>query len=96
MKASAHTCKAIEEIQEATKVRIFDLLANESKITNPYKAGDIIKDHSEVGRIISCTHKIAIHSVGYERVYKCTRLKKNLTPYKSQEEIYIWGSNIIK
>ena len=83
--------KALEKEFELRKERLIKLYAHEN---NPYKPGDIIKDH--IGSII--IEKIN-YTVEYSSKFPTCRyfgleLKKDLTPRKDGSKRWIYQPNI--
>jgi hypothetical protein len=94
MKASEQTLNKIKAVNDKARQEIFNLLGEEASETEPYKVGDIIRDHHQIGEIWSVRYQLGVESESYNSVYTCKRLKKDLTQYKSEEVIQIYGGNV--
>ncbi|MFX0132954.1 MAG: hypothetical protein ACFFDN_04840 [Candidatus Hodarchaeota archaeon] len=84
------------EIENRKKTEMSILRKTFALSNNPYEIGDIIKDHAnriQIGKIKITT----IFSSKYPCcVYEGIKLKKDLTPFKSQEKAVIFQINIIE
>ena len=72
------------------------LLKADAEANNPYKHGDIIEDHYQVGKVLSSIIKINVNRGIYEIVYKCERLTKKLKPYRGGELTTVYLSNVVR
>lgn len=94
MKISSDIKIAIQRINDTANKRITGIITRYAKNNTPYKVGDILRDHFQIGKVYRISYQIYIVSCTYEIVYLCDKLKKDLTPYKSKEVCYIHCSNI--
>lgn len=88
--------KEIEKIEkEATekkKIKIVEYC----KSNNPYKIGDIISGQSSIIKIEGIKFSSGYLRFKPECVYHGARLRKDLTPYKSNEKDTIFQNNVKK
>ncbi len=94
MKLSEEAIQQLEVLQWDYTKKANKVLTEYATKNNPYKVGDIIKDHFQIGRI----KKVIIHTYLSRRSisisYNCERLTKKLEPFKSGEEALIYGNNV--
>ena len=79
-----------KELEEKTKRLIFE----EARSQSPYKVGDIIQDHYQIGeieKVIVVTNQV---NLTFDFVYNCKKLKKDLKPFKSGESCRIYLMNV--
>ena len=91
-KISEESALLINDLRIEFDKKLNSIVIEEAKKNNPFKIGDIIKDHYQTGRIID--FKIRSYGNGYEIVYACERLTQKLKPYKSGENAIIYLCNI--
>ena len=93
-KISEESALLINDLRIEFEEKLNSIVIEEAEKNNPFKIGDIIKDHYQTGRIID--FKIRSYGSGYEIVYACERLTQKLKPYKSGENAIIFLCNIDK
>jgi hypothetical protein len=94
MKLSEDAKQKLSEIKSRYVEDTNNLLLNEARKYNPYKVGDIIEDHYQIGKIKSVVINTNVDRRTYSIYYKCERLTKKLKPYKSGEIIVIYRINV--
>ncbi len=72
------------------------VLFEEAKKNNPYKVGDIIEDHYQIGKIIAPIIRYDLERKTYNIYYKCVQYTKKLVPYKKSGQIRIYLGNIVR
>jgi hypothetical protein len=88
--------KKVADIKKDSEKKMFDVITTYAEKANPYKQGDIIEDHYQVGKIKQINYAISVYSGSFQITYVCERLKKNLEPFKSGEMCTIYFANIKK
>lgn len=94
MKLSEETIEKLDEIHSAYVESTKEILVNEARKNNPYKVGDVIEDHYQIGKIKSVVINTNIDRRTYGISYRCERLTKKLKPFKNGEDIMIYGGNV--
>lgn len=82
--------KALREAFEAEKRRI---ILDYARMKNPYKTGDVLKDHYQQGEVISWKPTFEIGHYP-DVAYKCRALTKDGKPTKKLEYVTIYLSNV--
>ena len=90
MKLSEETIEKLDEIHSAYVESTKEILVNEARKNNPYKVGDVIEDHYQIGKIKSVVINTNIGRRTYSISYRCERLTKKLKPFISS-----YTSNLI-
>lgn len=93
-KISEESALLINDLRIEFDEKLNSIVIEEAKKNNPFKIGDIIKDHYQTGRIID--FKIISYGNGYEILYICERLTQKLKPYRGGEKTKIFLCNIDK
>jgi hypothetical protein len=86
-----------KEILERKHQREFQNLCTKyARANNPYKVGDIIKDHYQIGRIRKL--HVTGESFGHPpcMIYECSRTLKSGKPTKKKATINIYQRNVKK
>jgi hypothetical protein len=86
--------KEVEELHKINKLLVIQVYAYAN---NPYKVGDIIRDHSHIIKIERI--KFCRPSIGEEFpscVYHGIELKKDLTPKKNQGNTVMYQTNVLE
>ena len=94
MKLSEEAIKKLDEIHSAYVESTKEILVNEARENNPYKVGDVIEDHYQIGKIKNIIVSTSVDSRTYSISYRCERLTKKLKPFKKGEDTIIHRSNI--
>ena len=94
MKLSEKTIEKLNEIHSIYVESAKEILVNEAKKNNPYKTGDVIEDHYQIGKIKKAVISTNADARIYRISYRCERLTKKLKPYKNGEDTIIHDSNI--
>ncbi len=94
MKVSEEATEKLDNIQDEFNKKTCKVILEEAKKNVKYKVGDIVRDHHQVGRIKSTKIDVSAFSRSFEISFKCERLTKKLIPFKKQETILIYDSNI--
>ena len=94
MKLSEETIEKLDEIHSAYVESTKEILVNEARKNNPYKVGDVIEDHYQIGKIKSVVIKTNIDRRTYSISYRCERLTKKLKPFKNGEDTIIYDFNV--
>jgi len=94
MKITDETRIKLDELQQDYDDKCFKFISEEAKANNPYRQGDIIKDHYQVGKVLSTIISISIDSREYQISYKCERLTKKLKTYRNRELTTIYLDNV--
>ena len=94
MKITDETRVKLDELQQDYNDKCFQLIKAEAEANNPYKQGDILEDHYQVGKVLSTIIKINVNSRIYEISYKCERLTKKLKPYRGGELTTVYLDNV--
>jgi len=94
MKISDETRVKLDKLQQDYNDKCFQLIEEEAVVNNPYEKGDIIEDHYQVGKVLSCIIKINVNRRIYEISYKCERLTKKLKPYRGGELTTVYLCNV--
>jgi len=86
----------IKELKERFEKDKIDILKKFCIANNPYKVGDVVKDH--MGSIIIEKIKFATYTISGtpECVYYGPELKKDGKPRKDGSKRNVWQSNILK
>jgi len=96
MKITNETRIKLDELQQEYNEKCFNLIKTEAENNNPYKHGDIIQDHYQIGKILNSIIRIQVDSRNYEISYRCEKLNEELNPDKSKELIIIYLENVNK
>lgn len=94
MKVTDETRVKLDELQQDYNEKCYKLIKSEAVRNNPYKQGDIIQDHYQIGKVLSSIIKINVNSRIYEICYKCERLNKQLKPYRGGELTTVYLGNV--
>ena len=84
----------LDNLQSEYNESCKQVLTQEARDNNPYKVGDIIEDHCDIGKILKCTIGVNVQNRSFSIRYKCQRLTKKLHPYKNDQTITIYSMNI--
>lgn len=94
MKITDETRVKLDELQQDYNDKCFKLIKAEAEANNPYKQGDIIEDHYQIGKVLSSIIRINVDSRIYEISYKCERLTKKLKPFRGGEITTVYLGNV--
>lgn len=97
MKVSEQIIKEIELIElieKKAKIDIKNLLLKSARENNPFKVGDILKDHFQIGIVLKFSYSYCIATRSYDIIYLCERLTRRLKPFKNKEKINIYLCNV--
>ena len=94
MKLSEETIEKLDEIHSAYVESTKEILVNEARKNNPYKVGDVIEDHYQIGKIKNVVINTNIDRRTYSISYRCERLTNKLKPFKNGEDTMVYGSNV--
>ncbi len=94
MKITNEAIRQLDELQAVYNDSVHEILKNEALSLNPYKKGDIISDHYQVGKVLKAIISISIYSRAYEISYRCERLTKKLKPYRGGDITTIYLDNV--
>lgn len=83
----------LEDLNDQYKKDKEKIMKEYALSNNPYKVGDIIRDHMITGRILKISCYVGWHEYPSCR-YLCELLKKDGTPRKKYEEVEIYQNNI--
>jgi hypothetical protein len=83
---------ALDKKYANEKKKLWQQFVNEN---NPYKPGDIIKDHYRTGEIVHFSYYVPLSGSPHCRYY-CKNLTKKMTQSKKEPFIYIHQTNIQK
>lgn len=86
----------IKELKASYNISELYIVKEYAYANNPYKIGDVIRDHSHIIKIEKI--KFCRASVGEEFpscVYHGIELKKDLTPKKNQENTVMFQANVL-
>ena len=94
MKISEETRIKLDEIKEQYNKSAYEIILKEARENNPYKQGDILADHYQIGKVLNSVIEIRVYSTAYQISYKCERLNKKLRPYRGGEITTIYLQNV--
>lgn len=78
----------LRTLKKEYKEKAMDVIKQHASNTIPYKKGDVVEDHFQIGEILS-THIVAnIQTNTYTIFFKCVRLTKKLKPFKQKNKEY--------
>lgn len=94
MTISEETRVKLDKLQKDYNDKCFKVIEAEARKNNPYKIGDILQDHYQIGKVVSVQIGINLFNRWYRISYKCERLNKKLTPYRGGEFTTIYLDNV--
>jgi hypothetical protein len=94
MNLSEETIEQLDKIHSIYAESTREILVNEARENNPYKVGDTIKDHFQIGKIKQVVITTNVDRRTYSISYKCEGLTKKLKAFKNSKYIMIFGANV--